>query len=56
MTMTPKEYIEETEKCIELAKKNGDRHSFDTYYGMLCGAREIIRLVKNGYSIDNITL
>ena len=50
--MTPKEYIEQCEKCVEIAKKNKDQHSYDTYYGMLCGAREIVRLVKNGYSVE----
>lgn len=49
--MTPKKYIKEIEACVEIAKKNKDQHSYDTYYGMLCGAREIVRLVKCGYSV-----
>lgn len=50
--MTPQGYIKECENCVALAKKNRDQHSYDTYYGMLCGAREIIRLVKNGYGVE----
>lgn len=49
--MTPEEYVNQIKKCVELAKKNKDQHSYDTYYGMLCGANEIIRLIKNGYTV-----
>ena len=52
--MTPQEYIDECYKCVEIAKRGKDQHSYDTYYGMLCGAREMVRLAKCGYDVANV--
>ena len=44
------EYIKDIEVCVEKAKNNKDQHSYDTYYGMLCGAKQVYNLVKSGYT------
>lgn len=53
--MTIEDYIKDVIECCKIAQKNKDQHSYDTYYGMLCGAREVCRLATVGYNVlDNV--
>lgn len=52
--MTPKEYIKELEKAVEYCETHEDVPSdvYESCVGQLNGAREIVRLIKCGYSVE----
>lgn len=50
--MDIKSYFNELEKCVEYCKKNKRFDLYDSYYGELRGAREVIRLINEGYSVN----
>lgn len=54
--MMPKMHIEDLEKAVEYCATHEDVPSdvYNNYLGQLHGAREIVRLIKLGYSIEEI--